>query len=52
LVLKFLLKENRISDYSISLDEETNTLFTVQKNSGYRSSLEMGKNESAQKWWE
>lgn len=29
-----LLKDNGISDYTIFLDEETNTLFAVQKLSG------------------
>lgn len=51
-VLISVLKENKISDYTIFLDEETDTLFAVQKNSGGRSSQEMGKNEIVQKWWE
>ena len=45
-----LLKDAGISDYSIFLDEETNTLFAVQKQSG-QSSQDLGKTEIVQKWW-
>lgn len=47
-----LLKQNGISDYSIFLDEETNTLFGVQKQSGEQSSQDLGKNPIVQKWWD
>ncbi|KLT67420.1 L-rhamnose mutarotase [Pedobacter sp. BMA] len=45
-----LLKANGISDYSIFLDEETNTLFAVQQQSG-NSSQDLGSTEIVQKWW-
>lgn len=45
-----LLKEAGISDYSIFLDEETHTLFAVQKQNGH-SSQDLGMNEIVQKWW-
>lgn len=48
--LERLLKEAGISDYSIFLDEETHTLFAVQKQSG-QSSQDLGSNEVVQKWW-
>lgn len=48
--LSALLKESGISDYSIFLDEETNTLFAVQKQSG-QSSQDLGQTEIVKKWW-
>lgn len=45
-----LLKEAGVSDYSIFLDEETNTLFAVQKQAG-QSSQDLGTNPIVQKWW-
>jgi L-rhamnose mutarotase len=45
-----LLKEAGISDYSIFLDEESNTLFGVQKLSG-QSSQQLGTKAIVQKWW-
>jgi L-rhamnose mutarotase len=45
-----LLKDNGVSDYSIFLDEETNTLFAVQQQNG-QSSQELGNTEVVQKWW-
>jgi L-rhamnose mutarotase len=48
--LVLLLKNAGISDYSIFLDEETNTLFAVQKQSG-QSSQDLGSTEIVQKWW-
>jgi L-rhamnose mutarotase len=45
-----LLKDAGVSDYSIFLDEETNTLFAVQKQSG-RSSQDLGSTAIVQKWW-
>jgi L-rhamnose mutarotase len=47
-----LLKETGISDYSIFLDNETNTLFAVQKVSGDQGSQELGKNPIVKNWWE
>jgi len=48
--LSKLLKDSEISDYSIFLDNETNTLFAVQKVSG-NSSQDLGKNPIVKKWW-
>lgn len=48
--LAVLLKQNGISDYSIFLDEETNTLFAVQQQDG-ASSQDLGRTEIVQKWW-
>ena len=48
--LKQLLKDNGIGDYTIFLDEETNTLFAVQQQSG-ASSQDLGQTEIVQKWW-
>lgn len=46
-----LLKDAGVSEYSIFLDEETNTLFAFQKVSGEGSSQDLGKTEIVQKWW-
>ncbi|MBN1413969.1 MAG: L-rhamnose mutarotase [Bacteroidales bacterium] len=46
-----LIKSTGVSDYSIFLDEETNILFAVQKQSGEQSSQDLGKNPVVQKWW-
>ncbi|MBE8722241.1 L-rhamnose mutarotase [Sphingobacterium pedocola] len=48
--LVVLLKETGVRDYTIFLDEETDTLFAVQKQSG-SSSQDLGKEEVVQKWW-
>lgn len=45
-----LLKENGIADYTIFLDEETDTLFAVQQLTG-TSSQELGNTEIVQRWW-
>ncbi len=49
--LSQLLKDAGISEYSIFLDEETNTLFAFQKVSGSGSSQDLGQTEIVQKWW-
>jgi L-rhamnose mutarotase len=49
--LSQLLKDAGISEYSIFLDEETNTLFAFQKLSGTGSSQDLGQTEIVQKWW-
>ncbi len=49
--LKELLQHAGIRDYSIFLDEETNTLFAVQKIDGNAGSQDLGKTEIVQKWW-
>lgn len=48
--LASLLTSNGISDYSIFLDEETNTLFAVQQQDG-ASSQDLGTTAIVQKWW-
>lgn len=49
--LKQLLSEAGISEYSIFLDEDTNTLFAFQKVSGDGSSQDLGQTEIVKKWW-
>lgn len=49
--LKTLLKDAGISEYSIFLDEETNTLFAFQKVSGEGGSQDLGQNQIVQLWW-
>lgn len=49
--LKNLLKEVGISEYSIFLDEDTNTLFAFKKVSGHGGSQDLGKTEIVKKWW-
>ena len=46
-----LLKDEGIGNYSIFLDEETNTLFAYQEQSGSSSSQDLGKTEIVKKWW-
>ncbi len=49
--LEKLIRETGVSDYSIFLDEGTNILFAVQKQSGDSSSQDLGTNPLVQKWW-
>lgn len=49
--LKKLLKDNGISEYSIFLDEETNTLFAFQKVADGGGSQNLGETEIVKKWW-
>ena len=49
--LKTLLKDNGVSEYSIFLDEETNTLFAFQKVSGDGGSQDLANNAIVKKWW-
>ncbi len=46
-----LLKEGGISDYSIFYDEQTLSLFAVQKVSGEGGSQDLGAEPAVQKWW-
>ena len=46
-----LLKDAGIGNYSIFLDEETNTLFAYQEQSGGSSSQDLGTTEIVKKWW-
>lgn len=47
-----LLKDSGVSEYSIFLDEETNTLFAFQKVNGEMGSQDLGNSEIVQKWWD
>lgn len=49
--LKELIEKSGVYDYSIFLDEETNTLFASQKVKGDQGSQDLGKNPIVQKWW-
>lgn len=49
--IKELLKSSGICDYSIFLEESSNTLFAVQKQSGELSSQDMGRHYLIEKWW-
>jgi len=46
-----LLKKEGIGNYSIFLDEETNTLFAYQEQKGDSSSQDLGSTEIVKKWW-
>jgi L-rhamnose mutarotase len=45
------IRDAGISDYSIFLDEETGTLFAVQKVAANNTTAELRKTELMQKWW-
>ena len=47
-----LLKEAGVSEYSIFLDEETDTLFAFQKVSGEGGSQDLAQNPIVKKWWD
>lgn len=49
--LKLLLKQAGVSEYSIFLDEETNTLFAFQKIAWGASSQDLSENSVVRKWW-
>lgn len=49
--LRDLLKQAGISDYSIFFDDETNSLFAVQGNSGKNSSQDLTGNPIVKRWW-
>ena len=49
--LSALLKEKGVQEYSIFLDEETNTLFAYQEQSGNASSQDLGSTDIVKKWW-
>ena len=50
--LQHLLKDSGVSEYSIFLDEETNTLFAFQKVESDGGSQDLGKTEVVKKWWD
>jgi L-rhamnose mutarotase len=49
--LVVLLKNEGVANYSIFFDEETNTLFAYQEQSGESSSQDLGNTEIVKKWW-
>lgn len=49
--LKLLLEDSGIYDYSIFLEEETNSLFAVQKVKTSSGSQELAHHEVVQRWW-
>ena len=49
--LVLLLENEGIRNYSIFFDEETNTLFAYQEQSGESSSQDLGETEVVKKWW-
>jgi len=49
--LKQLLSESGVRNYSIYLDEETNTLFAYQELEGDGGSQDLGATEICQRWW-
>ena len=49
--LKELLKETGIHDYSIFLDESTNSLFSVLKIENAEALNSLAANAVMQKWW-
>lgn len=46
-----LLRDSGVSDYSIFLDDDSNTLFAVQKVPGEGDSQQLGHVEVQQRWW-
>jgi L-rhamnose mutarotase len=46
-----LLRASGIRNYSIYLDEATNTLFAYQENDGAKGSQALGENPIVQRWW-
>lgn len=50
--LKDLLHDAGVREYSIFIDEETNTLFAFQKVIGDGGSQDLGETEIVQKWWD
>ncbi|SEQ09394.1 L-rhamnose mutarotase [Neolewinella agarilytica] len=49
--LQRLLKDAGVSEYSIFIDEETDTLFAFQKVSGEGGSQDLSDHPIVQKWW-
>lgn len=49
--LQALLKQNGIEDYSIFLDEETNSLFGVLSITDKKNLDTLPQNEVMQRWW-
>ncbi len=50
--MRKMLKDSGVGNYSIFLDEETNTLFGYQEVTGEGGSQELGNEAIVQKWWD
>lgn len=50
--LKAILSESGVRDYTIYLDPETDTLFSVQTQEGSKSSQDLGDNPVVRRWWQ
>lgn len=50
--VKELLKANGISDYSIFFDEETNSLFAVEKIDDGVARIDLSKEQVIKNWWD
>jgi L-rhamnose mutarotase len=50
--IKQILAEAGVSEYSIFLDAETNTLFAFQKVASDGGSQDLGENETIRRWWD
>jgi len=50
--LEKLLKDSGVYDYSIFLDEETLTLFAIQKLKENHNDSALSKNPIVRKWWD
>ena len=50
--MRKMLKDSGVGNYSIFLDEETNTLFGYQEVTGEGGSQALGNEASVQKWWD
>lgn len=50
--LSHVLADAGVSDYSIYLDEETNTLFAFQKLALGHTANDLPNNQVVQKWWD
>lgn len=46
-----VLEDAGVSDYSIYLDKETNTLFAFQKIKDHNKAAELPENPVVKKWW-
>jgi L-rhamnose mutarotase len=49
--MKKILKESKVSNYSIFYDPDTLTLFAYQEVSGEASSQDLGTDPVVKKWW-
>jgi L-rhamnose mutarotase len=50
--IKQILGDAGVSEYSIFLDAETDTLFAFQKVASDGGSQDLGENETIKRWWD